>query len=143
LFSIFTFQSGISSFFTRFSDLRSLLGSDTSHTEFAQTFSTQAEELLLPSSFIQWSAKISPSTNIQAVGHVLYTYYFYFFLVASLILLVAMVGAIVLTMHKGVRVKRQEIYEQNNREFSQTIQKIRPGRLSTSLEEEMPNNLGK
>jgi hypothetical protein len=36
-----------------------------------------------------------------------------------------MIGAIVLTMQKGVHVRKQEIYEQNNREFSQTVLKIR------------------
>jgi len=45
-------------------------------------------------------------------------------LLASLILLVSMIGAIVLTMHRGVEVKRQEIFEQNSREFTKTIQKI-------------------
>lgn len=35
-----------------------------------------------------------------------------------------MVGAIVLTMHRGVEVKRQEIFEQNSREFTKTITKI-------------------
>ena len=35
-----------------------------------------------------------------------------------------MIGAIVLTMHRGVEVKRQEIFEQNSREFSKTVRKI-------------------
>jgi len=41
-------------------------------------------------------------------------------LVASLILLVAMIGAIVLTLHKGVNVKRQEVFQQNTREFAKS-----------------------
>ena len=44
---------------------------------------------------------------------------------ASLILLVAMIGAIVLTMHKGVHVKRQEVFEQNLREFAKTVRKYK------------------
>lgn len=74
--------------------------------------------------FIDWSTILETVTNINAVGQLIYTYYFYFFLIASLILLVAMIGAIVLTMHKGVHVKRQEVFEQNTREFAKTITKL-------------------
>jgi NADH:ubiquinone oxidoreductase subunit 6 (subunit J) len=74
--------------------------------------------------FIDWSNSIQTSTNIQAVGNLIYTYYFYFFLVASLILLVAMIGAIVLTMQKGIRIKRQQVFLQNTRDFAKTIRKI-------------------
>jgi NADH-ubiquinone oxidoreductase chain 6 len=77
------------------------------------------------SDYIEWSSKIQNITNIQALGQVIYTYYFYSFIVASLILLVAMIGAIVLTMHKGVFVKKQDVFEQNSRDFTKTIQKIR------------------
>lgn len=71
--------------------------------------------------FIEWSTLTTTVTNIEAIGQCLYTYYFYFFLLASLILLVAMIGAIVLTMHKGVHIKRQQVFEQNTREFAKTI----------------------
>nr|YP_001315115.1 NADH dehydrogenase subunit 6 [Chlorokybus atmophyticus]ABO15106.1 NADH dehydrogenase subunit 6 [Chlorokybus atmophyticus] len=74
----------------------------------------------------EWVSKIHNVTNIEAIGQLVYTYYFYYFLMSSLILLVAMIGAILLTMHKGMKsVKRQEIFEQNARQFSKTIQKIR------------------
>jgi NADH-quinone oxidoreductase subunit J len=46
---------------------------------------------------------------------VLYTTYVYYFEVAGLILLVAMVGAIVLTLHRREGVKRQNAAEQNAR----------------------------
>ena len=71
--------------------------------------------------FVEWSSLQKPTSNIQAVGQLIYTYYAYAFLVASLILLVAMIGAILLTMHKGVQVKRQEVFEQNTREYSKTL----------------------
>ncbi|MCG7393921.1 NADH-quinone oxidoreductase subunit J [Microvirga sp. ACRRW] len=54
-------------------------------------------------------------TNTEALGHVLYTRYFYFFQAAGLILLVAMIGAIVLTLRERVGVKRQDITKQNAR----------------------------
>ena len=52
---------------------------------------------------------------------------------ASLVLLVAMIGAILLTMHKGIDVKRQEIFEQNTREFTKTVQKLEVNRKRGSL----------
>ena len=75
--------------------------------------------------YTQWPSQIVHMTNIEGLGQLLYTYYFYFFLLASLILLIAMIGAIVLTMHKGIDVKRQEVYEQNTREFAKTVRKFR------------------
>jgi NADH-quinone oxidoreductase subunit J len=61
---------------------------------------------------IVWSNNISPTTNIEAIGELLYTYYFYCFLMASLILLVAMIGAILLTMRKQFNVRRQDVFDQ-------------------------------
>src|SRR5918993_57797 len=61
-------------------------------------------------------AAVPPAlTNTQAIGQVLYTRYFYFFQAAGLILLVAMIGAIVLTLRERVGVKRQDISKQNLR----------------------------
>ncbi len=54
-------------------------------------------------------------TNTAAIGRVLYTQYFFFFQTAGLILLVAMIGAIVLTLRERVGVKRQDISAQNAR----------------------------
>jgi NADH-ubiquinone oxidoreductase chain 6 len=76
---------------------------------------------LSANNFIEWSFLTNTSTTLEAIGQCLYTFYFYFFLVASLILLVAMIGAIVLTMHKGINIKRQQVFEQNSREFAKTI----------------------
>ena len=51
-------------------------------------------------------------TNTEALGRVLYTHYVYFFQAAGLVLLVAMIGAIVLTLRHKPNVKRQNIAEQ-------------------------------
>ena len=50
--------------------------------------------------------------NTRAIGRVLYTQYFYLFQVAGLVLLVAMIGAIVLTLRSRPGVRRQRIGEQ-------------------------------
>ena len=57
-------------------------------------------------------------SNIEAMGNVLYTDYAFFFEAVGLVLLVAMIGAIVLTLRTQESVKRQDIGEQiaRNRE---------------------------
>ena len=64
----------------------------------------------------------SQRTNTQALGDVLYTDYLLLFQTAGLILLVAMVGAIVLTLRKRSGVKRQDIAKQNLRTVDQSIE---------------------
>lgn len=51
-------------------------------------------------------------TNAEAIGRVLYTDYVYFFQAAGLVLLVAMIGAIVLTLRHRRGVRRQNIAAQ-------------------------------
>jgi NADH-quinone oxidoreductase subunit J len=72
------------------------------------------------------AAKMS---NIEVIGLVLYTRYVYFFEAAGMILLVAMVGAIVLTLQHRVRVRRQNIFEQNARTpgTAMEVLKVRSG----------------
>ena len=55
---------------------------------------------------------LDQASNTEALGLVLYTRYVYFFQVAGLILLVAMIGAIVLTLRHNPRVRRQNIAAQ-------------------------------
>lgn len=54
-------------------------------------------------------------SNTAALGTVLYTQYFYLFEAAGLVLLTAMIGAIVLTLHHKVGIKRQSVEAQNAR----------------------------
>nr|YP_009478080.1 NADH dehydrogenase subunit 6 [Anthoceros angustus]AVP12833.1 NADH dehydrogenase subunit 6 [Anthoceros angustus] len=72
-----------------------------------------------------YAGKIQSWTNLETLGNLLYTTYFILFLFSSFILLVAMIGATVLTMHKTTRVKRQNVFRQNARDFQNTIKKIR------------------
>jgi NADH-quinone oxidoreductase subunit J len=67
--------------------------------------------------------------NTEALGHVLYTRYIYFFQAAGVVLLVAMIGAIVLTLHHKPNVKRQSIANQVARSKATAIEivKVRPG----------------
>nr|UPI49014.1 NADH dehydrogenase subunit 6 [Balanophora laxiflora] len=53
-----------------------------------------------PIYYTVYARKVRSWTNLETLGNLLYTYYFVWFLVPSIILLVAMMGAIVLTMHR-------------------------------------------
>ena len=63
--------------------------------------------------------------NTRALGRVLYTDYIYLFQVAGLILLVAMIGAITLTLRRRENVRKQSISIQNDRTREETIQVVR------------------
>jgi NADH-quinone oxidoreductase subunit J len=54
-------------------------------------------------------------SNTEALGLVLYTKYIHYFQLAGMVLLVAMIGAIVLTLRHRASVKRQDINVQNAR----------------------------
>jgi len=58
---------------------------------------------------------MADTSNIKAIGDLLYTKYIFFFQLAGMILLVAMVGAIVLTLSHRTNVKRQNVSQQVNR----------------------------
>ena len=63
------------------------------------------------------SIKLDPNiTNTHSIGNILYTEYIHLFQLSGMILLVAMIGAIVLTFKKRSGIKRQSYIEQISRE---------------------------
>jgi NADH-quinone oxidoreductase subunit J len=96
-------------------------------------------------SYIGWIQVLdgtgSSTSNLESLGQVLYTYYFYYFIVAGFVLLIAMIGAIVLTLESGashenkeisfgnipnvysqrVQGKGQQIYEQLSRDVQKAV----------------------
>jgi NADH-quinone oxidoreductase subunit J len=76
------------------------------------------------------TAPILPGvSNTEALGLVLYTRYVYFFQAAGVVLLVAMIGAIVLTLRHKPNVRRQSISDQIARSPANTLEvrQVRPG----------------
>jgi NADH-quinone oxidoreductase subunit J len=59
--------------------------------------------------------------NTRAIGRVLYTQYFYVFQVAGVVLLVAMIGAIVLTLRRRPGVRRQRVSDQLYRPTGESV----------------------
>jgi NADH-quinone oxidoreductase subunit J len=87
---------------------------------------------LAPGAHQAITTPIPPATkipNAEALGHVLYTGYIYFFQAAGVVLLVAMIGAIVLTLHHKPNVRRQDIAAQiaRSKQTAIAIVKVAPG----------------
>ncbi len=68
-------------------------------------------------------------SNTRALGHIIYTDYVYYFQIAGLVLLVAMIGAIVLTLRTRPGVRRQVIAKQNARTAAMAVDMhdLKPG----------------
>ncbi len=73
-------------------------------------------------STLRLSSTPSGVSNTQALGRLIYTDYVFLFQVAGLILMVAMIGAIVLTHRERTTTRRQSIARQNARQVSDTLE---------------------
>jgi NADH-quinone oxidoreductase subunit J len=78
------------------------------------------------SSVIRLSTIPAHVQNTRAIGQVLYTDYFFLFQLSGLILLVAMIGAIVLTHRDRSVARRQNITAQQNRLVGDTLEILTP-----------------
>ena len=67
---------------------------------------------------------ILSTTNTHSIGNVLYTDYIHLFQLSGMILLVAMIGAIVLTFRKRTGVKRQSYFKQISREKNEGVELV-------------------
>jgi NADH-quinone oxidoreductase subunit J len=105
-----------------------------------------ASRLWAPAAFSGLAPAAAPVpagvTNTHALGQVLYTQYVYPFQGAGLILLVAMIGAIVLTLRRRDNVKRQDISVQNARTKATAMEVVKvpvggaviPGKIPEKVE---------
>ena len=66
----------------------------------------------------------SNTTNTHEIGNVLYTDYIHVFQLSGMILLVAMIGAIVLTFRKRDGIKRQSYFKQISRERNEAVELV-------------------
>jgi NADH-quinone oxidoreductase subunit J len=76
---------------------------------------------LVSSMFLTMDREVS---NTHAIGYVLYTDYIHIFQLSGMILLVAMIGAIVLTFRQRSGVKRQSYFSQISRERSDGVEMV-------------------
>lgn len=76
-----------------------------------------------------FDAKPGAATNTEAIGQVMYTDYLLLFQISGIILLIAMIGAIVLTLRHRPGVRRQSVSKQTGRTREEAIElkDVRPG----------------
>lgn len=70
---------------------------------------------------LYYSLKFKVLGGLKILGLLLYTHYSYYFFISGLVLLVAMIGAIILTLNKNDSVRRQSDFEQLNRDFKAAV----------------------
>jgi len=79
-----------------------------SNTNLLSTTSTSSSWLTIE--FVDWVRSFINFTNAEILGQFLYTDFSYLFLLSSMILLVAMVGAIILSLDHHRNIKEDKIY---------------------------------
>ena len=101
--------------------------------ELVLVFASGAIDIEVPTTVASPTPSADEVTNTQALGDVLYTHYAYLFQGAGFILLIAMVGAIVLTHRRRADVRRQRIADQVARDPKTAVQvtDIEPGAEGT------------
>lgn len=76
------------------------------------------KDVFIKTSEIKINTNVS---NTEAIGNVLYTDFLHYFQISGLILLVAMIGAILLTFRQKENLKRQDIIKQVSRERNESV----------------------
>nr|ANO44453.1 NADH dehydrogenase subunit 6 [Schizochytrium sp. TIO1101]QBK37901.1 NADH dehydrogenase subunit 6 [Aurantiochytrium acetophilum] len=84
--------------------------------------------LFFQQSYFSWFSSYDSSQNVLLIANVLYSYYFVPFLLAGFVLLIAMVGAIVLTLNptlfynsQSLIFKKQKVYQQLSRQSNKAV----------------------
>lgn len=70
--------------------------------------------------YFNWISNYDFVSNTETIGQLLYTYYFIYFLIAGIILLIALVGAVSLTLKKSKSLN-QQVYKQISRKINNSI----------------------
>lgn len=95
---------------------------DLIHVNDQSLFLLISEQNYLYTNFINnWLMLSFSFNNLDVLSNVIYTFFAYLFFISGLILLVSMLGAISLTLHKRNDVKKQQIYKQIQTNFSDSI----------------------
>lgn len=74
--------------------------------------------------YINWFNMVDTFTNIEVIGQVLFLYYGIPFILSSIVLFIAMIGAIVLTLDYNKFFKKQNIFHQTSRSSNFAVFRI-------------------
>jgi NADH:ubiquinone oxidoreductase subunit 6 (subunit J) len=75
--------------------------------------------------FTEYFTKITNVTNLHNISIMLYTESIYIFILGSVVLLIGMLGAIMLTLQKQQRTRRQDYYNQNLKNLTRAIKIVK------------------
>ena len=76
----------------------------------------------LSNSYVNWFDKIDSFIDLEAIGQILYTHYVLQFLIAGIILMLAVVGSVVLTINTATKsAKHQVIFKQLSRNYKNVL----------------------
>ena len=83
--------------------------------------------LLSRGEYVTQIKRMDGRNTIETLGQVLYTHYFMYVIIAGFVLLVAMIGAIVLTLsvRTFARAKRQQVQQQRSRDIENAVMRVR------------------
>ena len=73
---------------------------------------------------ISFSNSVMNFNNLNSLGSLLYLNYFFVFILAAIVLLIAMLGSIVLTLNVNKKTKRQDYYTQTNMNIIKSIRHL-------------------
>jgi NADH-quinone oxidoreductase subunit J len=81
----------------------------------------------MPYHYSKYLSKYDTITNIETLGQILYTYYTFFLLAAGLILLIALIGAVTLTLEekKNKKFLTKNLYQQLSRNYLNAIYSVK------------------
>lgn len=102
-----------------FLELMFILGNDLTCIDLMYLFKN--EFYLCNDLLLNWKFLIIYNLNLTIFSNVLYTHYVCLFLISGIVLLVSMVGSISLTLHRRNDIKRQIIFKQIYRHFSDSV----------------------
>lgn len=90
-------------------------------------YSNNITNIILNNYFLECNNyfEITSLTNIEQIANILYTKFVYLFILAGMILLIAMLGAIILTLNQKLENKKQDYYIQTNRELYKSLKHLK------------------
>jgi NADH-quinone oxidoreductase subunit J len=86
-----------------------------------ESFTNENDYLHSLNVYVNWFKKLDLITNIEALGQILYTYYFVYVIIVGILLLIAMLGAIVLTLVINKNSRLQAIHNQVSRSSKNAV----------------------
>ena len=89
------------------------------------TFLNAGDNIKMFYSYKNWYNLLNYIDNIEVIGSLIYTYYIFGFLMAGIILLLAMLGAIILTLNQLLSFKRQYHYLQNRKNIYNSMRNVK------------------